>query len=107
MTLSSRFVLKALDRLSTGQLTLRLPDKSVRVSHAKVAAGDASGLGARRTLQVHGAMGYTWEYDLQIWMKRVWAEAAYWGTSAWHRSRIAGAILAPNVDLGPGRTWAA
>src|ERR1700761_7220342 len=88
-------------------LVNNLADKSVRVSHAKVAAGDAATLGARRTLQVHGAMGYTWEYDLQIWMKRVWAEAAYWGTSAWHRSRIAGAILAPNTDLGPGRTWAA
>jgi alkylation response protein AidB-like acyl-CoA dehydrogenase len=84
-----------------------LPDRSVRISHAKVAAGDAATLGARRTLQVHGAMGYTWEYDLQIWMKRAWAEAACWGTSAWHRARIAGAILAPNVDLGPGRTWAA
>jgi len=82
-----------------------LADTPVRVSHAKVAAADAATLGARRTLQVHGAMGYTWEYDLQIWMKRVWAEAACWGTSAWHRSRIAGAILAPNVDLGPGRTW--
>ena len=72
-----------------------------------VLAADAATLGARRTLQVHGAMGYTWEYDLQIWMKRVWAEAPCWGTSAWHRSRIAGAILAPNTDLGPGRTWAA
>ena len=56
-----------------------------------VAAADAATLGARRTLQVHGAMGYTWEYDLQIWMKRVWAEAACWGTSARHRARIAGA----------------
>jgi len=84
-----------------------LPDAPVRVSHAKVAAADAAMLGARRTLQVHGAMGYTWEYDLQIWMKRVWAEAACWGTSAWHRTRIAGAILAPGTDLGPGRTWAA
>jgi alkylation response protein AidB-like acyl-CoA dehydrogenase len=84
-----------------------LPDRAVRVSHAKAAAGDAALLGARRTLQVHGAMGYTWEYDLQIWMKRVWANAQCWGTSAWHRTRIAGAILAPGADLGPGRTWAA
>jgi alkylation response protein AidB-like acyl-CoA dehydrogenase len=84
-----------------------LPDRSVRVSHAKVAAADAAMLGARRTLQVHGAMGYTWEYDLQIWMKRVWADAGVWGTSAWHRARIADAILAPGKDLGPGRTWAA
>ena len=88
-------------------LVNNLPDRAVRVSHAKVAAADAATLGARRCLQVHGAMGYTWEYDLQIWMKRVWAEAACWGTSAWHRKRIADAILAPGTDLGPGRTWAA
>jgi alkylation response protein AidB-like acyl-CoA dehydrogenase len=83
------------------------PDRSVRVSHAKAAASDAATLGARRCLQVHGAMGYTWEYDLQIWMKRVWANAQCWGTAAWHRARIADAILAPGADLGPGGTWAA
>ncbi len=84
-----------------------LPMKSVRVSHAKAAAADAALLGARRTLQVHGAMGYTWEYDLQIWMKRAWATAQCWGTAAWHRGRIADAVLSPGADLGPGRTWAA
>ncbi|MBV1705251.1 MAG: acyl-CoA dehydrogenase, partial [Hyphomicrobiales bacterium] len=84
-----------------------LADRAVRISHAKVAASDAATLGARRCLQVHGAMGYTWEYDLQIWMKRVWAGASCWGTAAWHRARIADAILAPGTDLGPGRTWAA
>ena len=88
-------------------LVNQLPDRAIRVSHAKVAAAEAGMLGARRTLQVHGAMGYTWEYDLQIWMKRVWGNAGCWGTSAWHRKRIADAILAPGVDLGPGRTWAA
>ena len=36
-------------------------------------------------------------------MKRVWADAGCWGTSAWHRTRIAGAMLAPGADLGPGR----
>jgi alkylation response protein AidB-like acyl-CoA dehydrogenase len=84
-----------------------LPDASLRVSHAKAAASAAATLAARRTLQTHGAMGYTWEYDLQIWMKRAWTGVASWGTPAWHRRRIAGAILAPGADLGPGRTWAA
>jgi alkylation response protein AidB-like acyl-CoA dehydrogenase len=85
----------------------RLPDRAVRVSHAKVAAGEAALLAARRTLQAHGAIGYTYEYDLQLWMKRVWADEAAWGNSAWHRARIADAVLAPNADLGPGRTWGA
>jgi alkylation response protein AidB-like acyl-CoA dehydrogenase len=85
----------------------RLPDRAIRVSHAKVAAGEAAQLAARRTLQTHGAIGYTYEYDLQLWMKRVWADEACWGTSAWHRARMAGEVLAPNFDLGPGRTWKA
>ena len=88
-------------------LANNLPDRALRISHAKVAAADAATLGARRCLQVHGAMGYTWEYDLQIWMKRVWADAGCWGTSAWHRARIASGILDAGADLGPGRTWAA
>jgi len=84
-----------------------LPDRALRVSHAKVAAADAAQLAARRTLQTHGAIGYTWEYDLQLWMKRVWADEAAWGTSAWHRARMAGTVLAPGADLGAGRTWGA
>ena len=43
-------------------------------------------LAARMALQVHGAIGYTHEYDLHLWMKRAWALAAAWGDAAWHRS---------------------
>jgi alkylation response protein AidB-like acyl-CoA dehydrogenase len=88
-------------------LARNLPMKSVRVSHAKIAASEVAMFGARRALQVHGAMGYTWEYDLQIWMKRAWADAQVWGTAAWHRARVADAVLSPDADLGPGRIWAA
>ena len=42
-------------------------------------------LAARHALQVHGAIGYTSEYDLHLWMKRAWALAASWGDAAWHR----------------------
>lgn len=88
-------------------LAHKLPDRSLRVSHAKAAASDAATFAARRTLQTHGAMGYTFEYDLQIWLKRAWAGAAAWGTAAWHRARIGDTIFAAEADLGPGRTWAA
>ena len=37
------------------------------VSHAKSAAGRAALLASRHCMQVFGAMGYTWECDLQIW----------------------------------------
>jgi alkylation response protein AidB-like acyl-CoA dehydrogenase len=45
------------------------------VSMAKAMAGDAAEQAARVALQVHGAIGYTFESDLHLWMKRVWGLA--------------------------------
>jgi alkylation response protein AidB-like acyl-CoA dehydrogenase len=60
---------------------------------AKAHASEASLLASGHALQVHGAMGYSYEHDLHLWMKRVWALAATWGDAAWHRDRVARAIL--------------
>jgi alkylation response protein AidB-like acyl-CoA dehydrogenase len=70
-----------------------LPTRGRDVSHAKVVAAEAAAVAARTALQVHGAIGYTWEVDLHIWMKRAWALEASWGTSGWHRARVAAAVL--------------
>ena len=67
--------------------------RSINASHAKVMASDAATLAAKTAIQAHGAMGYTWECDLHIWMKRAWALDLAWGTNAWHRERIARALL--------------
>jgi alkylation response protein AidB-like acyl-CoA dehydrogenase len=69
------------------------PDRSINVSMAKAMAGDAALLTARKALQCHGAMGYSYEYDLHLFMKRAWALAATWGDGDWHRARVARAIL--------------
>src|SRR5438874_1293293 len=68
-------------------------DSSVAVSLAKAQASEAALLAARKALQVHGAIGYTVEYDLHMWMKRVWALAAAWGDAAWHRHRVKNTVL--------------
>jgi len=68
-------------------------DASVPVSMAKALASDAAALTARQALQCHGAMGYSFEYDLHLFMKRAWALAATWGDAAWHRARVGRAIL--------------
>lgn len=68
------------------------PDRSRDVSLAKSLASDAVDLAARTALQCHGAIGYTFEYDLHLWMKRGWALSAAWGDAAWHRNRIAVAL---------------
>jgi alkylation response protein AidB-like acyl-CoA dehydrogenase len=69
------------------------PDRAVHVSMAKAYANDAAARAARTALQVHGAIGYTTEYDLHLWMKRVWALVAAYGDTAWHRERVAAAVL--------------
>ncbi len=68
-------------------------ERSVAVSHAKIAACEAATAAAKTALQVHGAIGYTWEVDLQIWMKRAWALDKTWGASRVHQARIAAALL--------------
>lgn len=64
------------------------------VSAAKVATADAAYLAARTCLQVHGAIGYTDEHDLGLWLTKVRALVAAWGTSAHHRQRVASALEA-------------
>jgi hypothetical protein len=59
------------------------------VSAAKVAAGDAAYLASRVALQVHGAIGYTAELDLGLWINRVRALVGAWGDASYHRGRIA------------------
>ena len=59
------------------------------VSMAKAQASDAVDLAARKALQCHGAIGYTFEYDLQLWLKRGWALAAAYGDARQHRDRVA------------------
>jgi alkylation response protein AidB-like acyl-CoA dehydrogenase len=72
-----------------------LDTRSRDVSMAKCRASDAATFVARQALQCHGAIGYTVEYDLHMWMKRVWALAASWGDAAYHRERVAMSVLGP------------
>ncbi|MGN2641938.1 acyl-CoA dehydrogenase family protein [Nocardia takedensis] len=62
------------------------------VSAALVAAGDAAYAAARAALQVHGAIGYTAEYDLSLWLTKVTALRSAWGTADLHRARIADSL---------------
>lgn len=81
-------VYRAAHSMGTGD-----PEAPVHVSMAKAQASDAAGLTARHALQCHGAIGYSDEHDLHMWMKRAWALAAAGGDAAWHRERVARAIL--------------
>ncbi|MGW2555787.1 acyl-CoA dehydrogenase family protein [Streptomyces sp. NPDC001635] len=52
------------------------------VAAAKVAAGEAAYAAARTALQLHGAIGYTAEYDLSLWLTKARALRTAWGTPA-------------------------
>ena len=69
------------------------PDRPLLVSMAKAYAGDAADLAARVALQVHGAIGYSWECDLHLFMKRAWSLAVAWGDAAFHRRRVGDWLL--------------
>lgn len=78
----------------------------LHVSHAKVAASDAAMLASETAIQVHGAMGYTYEVDLHFWMKRTWALTGAWGSRAFHLRRVDDAILGGAHAIGPDATFA-
>ena len=74
------------------------------VSAAKVACADAAYLAARAALQVHGAIGYTAEHDLSLWLTKVRALVQAWGSQAEHRDRVLAALTTPAAPMGGSRS---
>ncbi|OMC49475.1 acyl-CoA dehydrogenase [Mycobacterium sp. IS-2888] len=62
------------------------------VSAAKAAASEAGLLAARASLQTHGAIGFTQEHDLSLWLLRVQALRSAWGDPEAHRRRVLEAL---------------
>jgi len=58
-------------------------------SVAKAAAGDCQRLLAKEGIQIHGGIGYTWEHDVHLYVKRIKSGDPLFGGGAWHRARIA------------------
>ncbi|MFC5697213.1 acyl-CoA dehydrogenase family protein [Pseudomonas sp. GCM10022186] len=83
----------------------QLPDQDTQVSHARLACTEAALLAAKNAIQTHGAMGYTWEVDLQLFMKRAWALDKVWGDRGWHKARIRQALFSGAVKPGAGNTF--
>ncbi len=82
------------------------PGSLAAASHAKLAATEAADLAARTAIQVHGAMGYSWELDLHFYMKRAWALAGAWGDRSFHARRLQRLLIEGQVPLGPDHTFA-
>jgi alkylation response protein AidB-like acyl-CoA dehydrogenase len=65
------------------------PRRRLAATMAKASAGECQALVFRHGLQLHGAMGFTWENDLQFALKRAKAGELMLGGTAEHRARIA------------------
>ena len=68
-------------------------DASRSASVAKAYASDAAVEAARVSLQVHGAIGYTWECDLHLFLKRAWALSESWGSATEHRRKVLDSLV--------------
>jgi alkylation response protein AidB-like acyl-CoA dehydrogenase len=75
------------------------PGASVAASTAKAWAGDAARRVMASGLQVHGGIGFTWEHDLHLHLKRAQLEAMTFGTPVRHRERLA-QLLRTRVEAG-------
>jgi alkylation response protein AidB-like acyl-CoA dehydrogenase len=62
---------------------------SMAKQYACAAAADIAGAG----LQLHGGIGYTWEHDLHLILKRAKLNEALFGGLSWHRRRAAALLL--------------
>jgi alkylation response protein AidB-like acyl-CoA dehydrogenase len=74
-------------------------DRSLAASTAKSWASDAGMRVMNSALQVHGGIGFTWEHDLHLYLKRAQLDSVLLGNATWHRERIAG-LLKARVDAG-------
>ncbi len=76
------------------------PTAARDVSAAKVACADAAHRAARMGLQVHGAIGYTAEHDVGLWLTKIQSLGPAWGGQAAHRARVLAALTAAASDEG-------
>jgi alkylation response protein AidB-like acyl-CoA dehydrogenase len=65
------------------------PRRTLAASMAKAAASDCQRLVCQDGIQIHGGMGYTWESDVQLFVKRAKTLEALFGTGEAHLRRIA------------------
>ncbi len=68
------------------------PRRGMAVSMAKATAGDCQRFVGQQGIQIHGGIGYTWESDVHLFVKRAATDDALLGNAAEHRARVAGLL---------------
>ena len=75
------------------------PERSLAASMAKAWCSDASRRVMAAGLQVHGGIGFTWEHDMHLYLKRAQLDQVSYGDAAAHRDRIA-TLLRTRLEAG-------
>jgi alkylation response protein AidB-like acyl-CoA dehydrogenase len=68
-------------------------DRHRAVHVAKAAAGQAATRAAKDGIQIHGGIGFTWEHDLHLFIRRAYGAEALLGTTGWHHDRLADLLI--------------
>ena len=74
-------------------------DSSIAASTAKAWCSDAATRVLASALQVHGGIGFTWEHDTHLYLKRGQLDSLAFGDATFHRARLA-RLLRPKVEAG-------
>jgi len=69
-------------------------DRHRAVHTAKAAAGAAATRAAKDGVQIHGGIGFTWEHDLHLFIRRAYGSAYWMGTTDWHHDRLGDLLFA-------------
>ncbi len=65
------------------------PDRTMAASMAKAAAGEAQRRCVQDGLQLAGGIGYTWEHDLHLFLRRAKVGELHFGSASHHRRKVA------------------
>ncbi len=68
-------------------------DLPVQAAAAQAYCAEAFSTVAAETIQLHGGIGFTWEHEAHLYFKRAHSAAKLFGDAAWHRARLAPAVL--------------
>jgi alkylation response protein AidB-like acyl-CoA dehydrogenase len=63
--------------------------RSLATSMAKAAAGDAADRISKEGIQLHGGIGFTWEHDMHLYVRRAKCSGLLLGTAPDHRAKVA------------------
>ncbi|SOE13024.1 Acyl-CoA dehydrogenase, N-terminal domain [Streptomyces sp. 2323.1] len=69
-------------------------DSDLDVTGAKLLADEAAVRNARDCVQVHGGMGFTWEAEVHLYLKRAWLRAECWGVAGEAEELLAADLIA-------------